>query len=72
MWGEELDIVEMGNSEHDSVGDSARKLEIFLDLMVSVAVTNTPFLMNPNFAFILSPTELRFADAVRQVLSARC
>jgi hypothetical protein len=50
------------------LGEAARRLEIFLDLVAHEATEDTSFLLDTRYAYLLSPAEQAFGVAVRHLI----
>ncbi|WP_139416167.1 SIR2 family NAD-dependent protein deacylase [Agromyces laixinhei] len=73
LWQGRLDFISMSPSEAASMdpsaqrADAARKLEIFLDIVLAYASDGHSYLLDPDFAHALTPAELHVRDLLMRL-----
>jgi len=62
IWGRELTLVSMADGDNTATAANARRLEIFLDLLLGHAVHDQLPLLDPSYDSVLTPGERLFRD----------
>lgn len=65
LWEEDLELVAMSGGKRDT-RTSARKLQIFLDFLLSQATSHTAHLLDPSYRAVLTPAEQELRDALER------
>lgn len=70
LWGRDLDIVWMEDGQSESLhASAARRLEIFLDLLLMEATSAGPFLLRREYAALLSTEQRALARALSDFIA---
>lgn len=67
LWEGELELASLGEPDEDSL-EVARRLEIFLDYLLSEATSHTSYLLRPNFEGALSKSEQALRESLLEWL----
>ncbi len=66
LWQGDLQCVPVQGGGEASLPDAARRLEIFLDLLLAEATQNTAHLLDDDFSAVLTEEERLLRDALRR------
>lgn len=69
LWGGDVNLVAMGDTAVPTA-PAARRLEIFLDCLVTYASDNSAHLLDPDFAGLLSEDERQLKEALLELRAA--
>eukprot|EP01124_Arcella_intermedia_P014342 TRINITY_DN20757_c0_g1_i1.p1 TRINITY_DN20757_c0_g1~~TRINITY_DN20757_c0_g1_i1.p1 ORF type:complete len:362 (-),score=87.38 TRINITY_DN20757_c0_g1_i1:59-1144(-) len=70
LWDEDVNVVPMLKQQEKNLrGIAARKFDIFLDYMNSLATSTTSFLLNPKYDALLEDGQRALRDSLNQFIS---
>eukprot|EP01122_Echinamoeba_exundans_P002066 TRINITY_DN1202_c0_g1_i6.p1 TRINITY_DN1202_c0_g1~~TRINITY_DN1202_c0_g1_i6.p1 ORF type:complete len:448 (-),score=27.53 TRINITY_DN1202_c0_g1_i6:643-1986(-) len=64
LWKQDLNLVAMEKRANSSPAQAARRLEIFVDYLLSLATTTTAFLLNPQYDGLLDDNQRSLRDSL--------